>query len=79
MTLPNRSNANWPAVIMAVLAVAAVVAAFGGQDRTIDDHDRRIIRLEEKFERAMETQQGMASDIRVIRFTIESEHNRKNE
>ena len=79
MTLPNRSSANWPAVVMAILAVAAVVAAFGAQDRTIDDHDRRINRLEEKFERAMETQQGMASDIRVIRLTIENEQNRKNQ
>lgn len=73
MTLPNRSNTNWPAVLMAILAIAAAVAAGGAVDRTVEDHDRRILRLEEKFERAMEVQQSMASDIRVIRVTVENE------
>jgi hypothetical protein len=73
MTLPNRATTNWPTFLTAILSIAAVVAAFGAIDRTVEDHDRRILLLEEKFERVMEVQHGMASDVRSIRESLQRE------
>jgi hypothetical protein len=78
MTLPKTSP-TWTNVALVVLALASLflaifgtVRAMGANDQVVVDHERRIILLEQKFERMMEKQGEMVGDIKVIRTYVEN-------
>jgi hypothetical protein len=62
--------------LFALLGIFGIVKAMGSDDgsskQVVVDHERRIILLEQKFERMMEKQGEMVGDIKVIRTYVEN-------